>query len=74
MLEPLVSHELRLARNPDYLIRTTNGLVPIQLRSRACGDRGAYEGEVAQVAAYCLLVEDVFGEPVPHGIPCNEGR
>lgn len=38
------------------------------MKSRACGARGPYEGEVAQVVAYCLLVEDVFGEPVPHGI------
>lgn len=67
MLEPLVSHELRLTGKPDYLIRTKAGLVPVEVKSRACGDRGPHEGEVAQVAAYCLLVEDVFGEPVPHG-------
>lgn len=66
--ESLVSHELRLTGKPDYLVRTNEGLVPVELKSRACGDRGPYEGEVAQLAAYCLLVEDVFGEPVPHGI------
>ena len=68
LLEPLVSHTLRLTGKPDYLIRTTEGLVPVEVKSRACGDRGPYEGEVAQVAAYCLLVEDVFGEPVPYGV------
>ena len=68
MLEPLVSHALRLTGKPDYLIRTKDGLVPVEVKSRACGARGPYEGEVAQVAAYCLLVEDVFGEPVPRGI------
>ncbi len=66
--EPLVSHELRLTGKPDYLIRTSYGLVPVELKSRTCGDGGPYAGEVAQVVAYCLLVEDVFGEPVPHGI------
>jgi CRISPR-associated exonuclease Cas4 len=66
--EPLVSHELRLTGKPDYLIRTKYGLVPVEVKSRTCGDRGPYAGEVAQVVAYCLLVEDVFGEPVPHGI------
>jgi CRISPR-associated exonuclease Cas4 len=67
MREPLVSHELRLTGKPDYLIRTKYGLVPVELKSRTCGDGGPYAGEVAQVVAYCLLVEDVFGVPVPHG-------
>jgi CRISPR-associated exonuclease Cas4 len=68
MLEPLVSHSLRLTGKPDYLNQTTAGLVPVEVKSRACGDRGPYEGEVAQLVAYCLLVEDVLGEPVPYGV------
>jgi len=68
MIEPLVSHSLRLTGKPDYLIRTMEGLIPIEVKSRICGLRGAYEGEVAQVAAYCMLVEDVFGEPAPFGL------
>jgi len=47
---------------------TAAGLVPVEVKSRPCGERGPYEGEVTQPVAYCLLVEDVMGEPVPHGI------
>lgn len=68
MLEPLVSHMPQQTGKPDYLIRTKAGLVPIEVKSLSCGERGPYEGEVAQVAAYCLLVEDVMGEPVPYRI------
>ena len=28
---------------------------------------GAYEGEILQLAAYCLLVEERFGKPVRRG-------
>ncbi len=56
MLEPLVSRTLLLTGTPAYLIRAKDGLVPVELKSRACGDRGPYEGEVAHVAAYCLFV------------------
>lgn len=68
VFEPLVSHTHRLTGQPDYLIRTKEGLVPLEVKSRAYGSRGPYSGEVAQVAAYCRLVEDVFGEPVSQGV------
>jgi CRISPR-associated exonuclease Cas4 len=66
--EPLVSDTYQLTGKPDYIVRTTAGLVPVEVKSRACGERGPYEGEVAQLVAYCLLVEDVMGEPVPKGL------
>jgi CRISPR-associated exonuclease Cas4 len=66
--EPLVSDTYLLTGRPDYIVRTSAGLVPVEVKSRACGERGPYEGEVAQLVAYCLLVEDVMGEPVPKGL------
>ncbi len=66
--EPLVSDTYQLTGKPDYIVRTTAGLVPVEVKSRSCGERGPYEGEVAQLVAYCLLVEDVMGEPVPKGL------
>lgn len=57
-----------VTEKPDYAIRTAEGLVPIEVKSRACGQRGLYEGEAALLVAYCLLVEDVLGEPVPYGV------
>jgi hypothetical protein len=37
---PLVSHRLRLAGRPDYLIETAAGLVPVELKSGACPRSG----------------------------------
>ena len=64
----MVSDTYQLTGKPDYIVRTTDGLVPVEVKSQACGERGPYEGEVAQLVAYCLLVEDVMGEPVPNGL------
>jgi len=50
------------------LVRTEAGTIPIEVKSRSCGARGPYAGEVAQVAAYCLLVEDSMGVAVPYGL------
>lgn len=61
------SHQHRLAGKPDYLVRTTAGIVPIEIKS---GDAPPQPrpGHVLQLAAYCLLVEESFGEHVPMGI------
>ena len=64
----LVSRHHRLAGRPDYVTREKAGLVPVEVKSRACGKWGPYEGERAQVLAYCLLVEEEFGGRVSHGV------
>lgn len=68
LFAPLVSHTYLLTGQPDYLVRTKEGLIPLEVKSRACGTLGPYAGEVAQLVMYCLLVEDVFGETVSYGI------
>ena len=65
---PLVSQSCGLTGKPDYLVEAPNGLIPVELKSRNCPRSGPHEGEVAQVTAYCLLVEDAFGAPPPCGI------
>jgi CRISPR-associated exonuclease Cas4 len=65
---PLVSHRHRLTGRPDYLVDTRHGVVPVEVKSAKCPRRGPREGDVAQVLAYCLLVEDVLGTRVPHAI------
>jgi hypothetical protein len=55
---PLVSHRLRLAGRPDYLIETAEGLVPVELKSGACPRSGPHAAHVAQLMTYCVLVED----------------
>jgi CRISPR-associated exonuclease Cas4 len=66
--ETLVSHRHGLIGRPDYVIRTRNGLVPVEVKSRSSGARGPYPGETAQLFAYCLLVEEATGEPVRSGV------
>ena len=65
---PLVSHRYRLSGKPDYLVRTANGIVPVELKSARCPRSGPRDGDIAQVLAYCVLVEDVMAVRVPHAI------
>ena len=66
--EVLVSHRYGLKGKPDYIVRDANGQFPAEVKSRACGQRGPYDGEKAQLFAYCLLVEEYTGEPVRSGL------
>ena len=65
---PLVSRRLHLAGRPDYLIETAEGLVPVELKSGACPRSGPHAAHVAQLMAYCVLVEDTLARPVPYGV------
>ena len=65
---PLVSPSCGLTGKPDYLLEAVNGLIPVELKSRNCSRSGPHEGEVAQVTAYCVLVEYSFGAAPPRGI------
>lgn len=70
VLEPLVSQRHGLVGKPDYLVEVSGGgkrlVVPLEVKSRrrpAVPD----EGHLLQLAAYCLLVEDVYGQRPPYG-------
>ncbi|HEX7312324.1 MAG TPA: PD-(D/E)XK nuclease family protein [Pyrinomonadaceae bacterium] len=66
---PLVSETLELVGRPDYLIEAEGGVVPVEVKSTACPPGGRpYDSHLAQLAAYCLLVEDVLGATVPYGL------
>ena len=66
---PLVSETLELVGRPDYLIEAEGGVVPVEVKSTNCPANGRpYDSHLAQLAAYCLLVEDVLGAPVPYGL------
>jgi CRISPR-associated exonuclease Cas4 len=67
--KPLVSETLRLIGRPDYLIEAEGGVVPVEVKSTASPAGGRpYDSHLAQLAAYCLLVEDVLGATVPYGL------
>jgi CRISPR-associated exonuclease Cas4 len=66
---PLVSEALELVGRPDYLVEAEGGIVPVEVKSTACPAGGRpYDSHLAQLAAYCLLVEDVLGASVPYGL------
>lgn len=64
---PLYAPRWRLAGKPDYIVRVGGDTIPVEVKP---GRRAArpYEGDVLQLAAYCLLVEEVEGRPPAHGL------
>ena len=66
---PLISKRYRLSGRPDYLVRVKDGIVPVELKSSPTPSSGRpYDGHLFQLAAYCLLVEDVCRVSVPYGL------
>lgn len=66
---PLVSKRYGLTGRPDYLVRTSEGIIPVEAKSTRCPANGKpYDSHVMQLAAYCLLAEDVLGADVPYGV------
>jgi CRISPR-associated exonuclease Cas4 len=63
----LVSDAHRLVGKPDYILQHDGELIPVERKSRKLSTAGAYEGEILQLAAYCLLVEEHYGRPVLTG-------
>lgn len=65
--EVLVSEIHGLAGKPDYVRKEGDELIPVKRKSRLLSASGAYESEILQLAAYCLLVEERFGRQVKRG-------
>jgi len=63
----LYAPRYQLAGKPDYLLRTPRGIVPLELKSTPAPP-APYRGHRLQLAAYCLLVEEHFGQAPPYGI------
>jgi hypothetical protein len=66
--ESLLSDRYGLKGKPDYVLRSRGALLPVEVKSRACGSRGPYDSEKAQLFAYCLLVEDQWDTTARAGI------
>jgi CRISPR-associated exonuclease Cas4 len=63
--ELLVSHRYGLKGKPDALIRNAKGeILPVERKSKRA-PRQPFEGDVLQAAAYCLLVEEAYGQTPP---------
>jgi CRISPR-associated exonuclease Cas4 len=70
IFEPLVSHRFGLVGKPDYLVEIAGPggplRVPLEVKSRKRPAVPA-EGHILQLGAYCLIVEDVYGQRPTHG-------
>jgi CRISPR-associated exonuclease Cas4 len=70
---PLFSSEYRLTGRPDYLVRGRDGVIPVEVKSGRAPAQ-PYASHILQLAAYCLLVEEQEGRPVPYGIVKYDDR
>ena len=53
---------------PDRIVKTENGIVPVELKSGTAPKLGPHEAHLAQLAVYCLLLEEQFRTTVSEGI------
>lgn len=65
--EPLYDPSLGLAGRPDYLVEASEGVIPVEVKSGRLPE-GPYDAHIFQLAAYCLLVERVYGQRPPYGL------
>jgi CRISPR-associated exonuclease Cas4 len=63
----LYSKRYQLAGRPDYVVQKDGQLIPVEVKSGR-GPKQPYKSHVLQLAAYCLLVEEVYGRRPPYGI------
>ncbi len=64
---PLISRRYRLVGRPDFLLAQQRHMIPVEVKPtrRAAAP---YESDLMQVAAYCLLVEETYGQAPPYGV------
>ncbi len=65
--QSLYSPTYRIIGKPDYLVREGDAIVPVEVKSSPAPTQ-PWAGHILQLAAYCLLVEEVFEARVAYGI------
>jgi CRISPR-associated exonuclease Cas4 len=63
----LMSERLGLKGKPDYVFEHEGQLIVIERKKRAVVNQRPYEGELLQLAAYCVLAEERFSQEVKVG-------
>ncbi len=62
-----VSESYGLRGRPDYVLFIGEHHIPVELKTGRV-PKGPLFSHILQVAAYCMLVEEEFGTPPPHGV------
>lgn len=63
----LYSAEYGLKGRPDYLVQVGKYVIPVEVKTTR-NIRRPRSGHIAQLFAYCLLVEEEYGIAPPYGI------
>lgn len=63
----LVSHTYRLVGKPDYILRRPEGLIPVEVKPLRRAKK-PYDSDLMQLLAYCVLVEECYGQRPPYGL------
>lgn len=63
---PLTSQRYGLVGKPDYIVQYQGRRIPVEVKPSRRGQ--PYDSDRLQLAAYCLLIEDTFGEAPPFGV------
>jgi len=56
-----------LTGKPDYLVEQNGRLLPVEVKPNRSAPQ-PYDSDVLQLAAYCLLVEETYGQRPAHGL------
>ena len=65
--EALYDPRLGLAGKPDYLVKEGEQVIPVEVKSSRVA-HSPYDSHIFQLAAYCLLVGQVYGVRPRNGI------
>jgi len=65
--DPLFSRRHLIAGKPDYLVEQNASVIPVEVKPNRSAPQ-PYESDILQLATYCLLVEETYGQPPEHGL------
>jgi len=66
--KPLYAPSLGLTGKPDYLVEQGNFTLPVEVKKVRSLNHPPYDSHIYQLAAYCLLVSELFEQRPPYGI------
>lgn len=70
--KPLFSKKYLIAGKPDYIVNKDGRDIPVELKTGSC--KTPRKNHILQLAAYCHLLEEKYGQFVPYGILVYNNR
>jgi len=64
--KPFFSRRYKIAGKPDYIIKKNNTYIPVELKNSR--QNQPQKNHIYQLAAYCQLLEENYGDFVPYGV------